>query len=210
MRAISRSDFDVNGRFKFTRGEMQGFTNNSFRVADLIIPNYIWGDPVVSISDKAFRNNGLTSLIISDSVIFIGEEAFINNGLTSVNIGSNVSSIGRKAFGNNKLTHVTIPNNVTFIGESAFQGDVTREVGNVIRSIVIGANVDMIEDPFFNSYLDTRKDMDGIYKTFKFDLNSGFRKFYDQNDRKAGRYVRGRNTLGNILSGNAGWSYSPH
>jgi hypothetical protein len=45
---------------------------------------------VVSIGKEAFKNSGLTSVIIPSSVISIDEEAFVENELTDITIGANV------------------------------------------------------------------------------------------------------------------------
>jgi len=66
IRTSTKSEFEVNDRFKFSKGEIQGFAGN--RVADLIIPSTIWGDPVISIGDGAFYNTGLTSITIGANV----------------------------------------------------------------------------------------------------------------------------------------------
>jgi len=125
VRAVSRNDFTrYDNSFRFVRGEIQGFANNAARVADLVIPNTIWGDPIVSIGADAFRNAGLTSVTIPGGVISIGANAFANNSLTSVTIPDGVISIGANAFANNSLTSVTIPNSVTSVGPRAFDGRV--------------------------------------------------------------------------------------
>ena len=99
VRAVSRNDFTrYDNSFRFVRGEIQGFANNAARVADLVIPNTIWGDPIVSIGADAFRNAGLTSVTIPGGVISIGANAFANNSLTSVTIPNSVTSVGPRAF----------------------------------------------------------------------------------------------------------------
>jgi hypothetical protein len=111
IRASTESGFARNDRWRFEKGEVQGFANDAARNAEIItidrihgqqakivIPGTIWGDPVISIGQGAFRNNfGLpansryiTNVTIPDSVISIGEEAFGNNSFTSITIGKNV------------------------------------------------------------------------------------------------------------------------
>ena len=89
IRAIARNEFDINTRFRFARGELQGFVNNN-AIIDRF-PNSIWGDPVVSIGEGAFRNAGLTTVVIPNTVTSIDSEAFSNNKLTSLTIGANVA-----------------------------------------------------------------------------------------------------------------------
>ena len=63
----------------------------STRVANLVIPDAIWGRPVISIYQGAFRNAELTSVSISKSVTSIGDGAFLDNRLTSITMGENVN-----------------------------------------------------------------------------------------------------------------------
>jgi len=90
IRASTKSEFDVNDMFRFSRGEIQGFSSNNARTTNLVIPGTIWGDPVISIANRAFRNSGLTSVVIPSSVT-IGNEAFLDNRLTVLYIGANVA-----------------------------------------------------------------------------------------------------------------------
>ena len=101
IRAITRNEFDHNVRFKFERGELQGFANNNARVTNLVIGT-IWGDPVVRIGNEAFRNTGLTSVTIPNSVTSIGDNAFSNNQLTRVRIDNVAISKGTDVFANNR------------------------------------------------------------------------------------------------------------
>jgi hypothetical protein len=192
IRASNKDEFDRNDRFNFSRGVIQGFAGYSARVADLVIPETIWGDPVIWIGQEAFRNTGLTSVTIPNSVTSIGNEAFQNNQLTNIIIGNNVTSIDAGAFRDNRLTNVTIPDSVRSIGEAAFYPQTRYVGGDVVRSgvtsIIIGANVSMVRDPF-GMY---RGDNEGIIY-----VSNSFRDYYDNNDRKAGTYT--------II--NTGWFY---
>src|SRR5260370_9139594 len=78
--------------------EITGYTGPG---ADITIPDFIDGSPVLSIGYQAFYgNNNLTSVTISTFVTSIGEQAFYGSSLVSVWIGPYVSSIGRLAFQN--------------------------------------------------------------------------------------------------------------
>jgi hypothetical protein len=168
IRAVTKNEFDINPRFQYVRGEIQGFANNS-RVTYLDIPDTIWGDPVISIREGAFRNAELTDLIISNSVTTIGDNAFRDNRLTSVTIPNSVTSIGNNAFFGNPLASVTIPNSVTSIGSHAF-----RFWYDYTATIIIGANAVFHRDAFqFDFY------------TNRFH----FYTYYNQNGRKAGTYT---------------------
>ena len=87
------------------------------------VTEYIIGDSVTSIGDKAFYNcSSLTSVAIGESVTSIGIEAFKGcSKLTSMIIPNSVTSIGGGAFdGCSSLTSVIIPNGVTRIGDHTF------------------------------------------------------------------------------------------
>jgi hypothetical protein len=92
---------------------------------ELVIPDTIEGNPVIFISEDAFRRcSSLTSITIPDGVTSIGDEAFYQcTSLTSITIPDGVTSIGSNAFFScTSLTSITIGNGVTSIGERAFVG----------------------------------------------------------------------------------------
>jgi TolB-like protein len=109
---------------------------------EVAIPAKISRQPVVSIGDRAFRENQLTSVSLPNSVTSIGNEAFYGNQLTSVIIPNSVTSIGNEAFTHNQLTSVTLPNSVTSIEGSAFSN-------NQLASITIPNSVTFIGDRAF-------------------------------------------------------------
>ena len=80
------------------------------------------GAPVTKITNEAFKNSNITSIVIPDSVTLIGNSAFYYcDRLTSVVIGDGVTSIGSNAFYEcESLTNVVIGDNVTSIGYGAF------------------------------------------------------------------------------------------
>jgi hypothetical protein len=63
IRASTKSEFDRNDRFRFSRGIIQGFASYAGSAGELVIPDSIWGDPVVWIGD-GFRGVGLTRVTI--------------------------------------------------------------------------------------------------------------------------------------------------
>jgi hypothetical protein len=75
--------------------------------------------PVTVIGNNAFRQMGLTSVVIPNSVITIGVQAFFDNQLTSATIGNNVRTISGAAFGINPLLRLQVPASVTGVGISA-------------------------------------------------------------------------------------------
>lgn len=108
---------------------------------DLVIPKTTEKDgvtyKVVSIGDYAFKNRGLTSVIIPNTITSIGRSGFSDNKLTSVTIPNTVTNIGYAIFSGNKLTSVTIPNTVKSIDAFAFYN-------NNLTSVTIPSSVESI------------------------------------------------------------------
>ena len=113
------------------------YINND--ILDVVIPSNINGKQVVAIGNDAFRNLGLTNIVIPNSITNIGISAFRENYLTSVTIPDSVTSIGDYAFGENQLTSITIPDSVTSIGNGAFEN-------NQLTSVTIPNSVTSIGD----------------------------------------------------------------
>jgi uncharacterized repeat protein (TIGR02543 family)/LPXTG-motif cell wall-anchored protein len=127
---------------------------------DAVIPSSVSSGgktyPVVAIGDAAFKDEGLTSVVIPttvktigylafasntmsfvdipDSVITIGESAFYDTELTAVTMGNSVETIGNNAFEENRLATVLIPDSVTEIGELAFYD-------NLLTSVTLGGSL---------------------------------------------------------------------
>jgi len=96
IRAMRENEFSYNSPYKFAFGTIIG---SNWRDGNLIIPDTIWGDRVISIKKSAFYNNKLRGVTIPNSVTYIGESAFSRNQLTAITIGANVD-IDRSAFDN--------------------------------------------------------------------------------------------------------------
>jgi len=195
IRAITRKEFDMNARFKYTRGEIQGLADNS-EIA-LVIPNTIWGDPVVSIADRSFMNAKLIRVILPDSITTIGEEAFANNRFTEVTFPNSVTHIAMGAFrDNDQLSHISIPDSVS-IGKRAFNlrydSHINRGRGYIVT---MGANVVMNESFSFKVYLGNG--------TVSEDINSLETLYYEKG---AGNYRFG--TKDGRASGFIKWRYTP-
>jgi len=105
---------------------------------DIVIPRTINGMLVTSIWEDAFRDKGLTSVIIPDSIRAIANHTFWGNLLTDIVIPDSVTVIGDGAFAKNSLlTHITIPQSVEDIGSYVFDG-------TPITSITIGKGVRLV------------------------------------------------------------------
>lgn len=89
---------------------------------DVIIPNSIYGYPVTSINQYAFRDCSNVSIILPNSIVKIGFFAFFNcTGLTHIIIPNSVSFIDMGAFcGCTNLSNLIIPNSVDSIGPGSF------------------------------------------------------------------------------------------
>jgi len=158
-----------------------GGTNHTFHfgILDLTIPSTLHGQRVTMIAADAFRDMGLTSVIIPNTVLEVGISAFSGNNLEKVILGNALKAIkggvpvGRAevvqpgAFeGNPKLTNVAIPDTLMEIGARAFKdcgittlvlGKVVQIIGesafrnNKIAHITIPASVRRIHRYAFNS-----------------------------------------------------------
>jgi hypothetical protein len=126
--------------YEFNRGVITKYSGSGGNVA---IPATLWGEPVNTIGEGAFRSAGLTGVTIPNSVTSIGDDAFFGASLTSVTIPGSVTSIGDSAFLGASLTSVTIQDGVTSIGDSAFSRC------RSLRNITILGSVTRIGDEAF-------------------------------------------------------------
>ena len=91
--------------------------------ADIIIPKYYNGSPVISIADEVFKNKTtLTSITLPDSIVEIGEYAFYNCAKAkTINIPNGVTTIGEYAFfGCSSLTKIVVPKTVEILNGYTF------------------------------------------------------------------------------------------
>jgi len=89
---------------------------------------------VKQIGGDAFRNKGLTSVVIPNSVTAVQPYSFASNLLTSITVPSSVGYLNTGAFAYNDLTSVTLNEGLTSIGPGTFYD-------NALTSIVIPASV---------------------------------------------------------------------
>lgn len=132
---------------------------------DIIIPTVINGLTVTKISNNAFQNKGLNSVIlpetlkiiedgvgspsdigafvhnnlkhivIPEGVTHIGVLAFCYNQLETVELPSTLTTIARSAFNTNKLKSVILPNSLTTIGYLAFKNSVNLTELTIPKSV---------------------------------------------------------------------------
>jgi hypothetical protein len=107
---------------------------------DLVIPEVIDNNSVISIGDNAFEDNQLTNVTIGNSVTSVGEAAFLNNQLTSVTIPDSLTVIGDGAFSGNLLSGITIPASLTSFGDYAFENNQLTNVTITYGVTNIGYN----------------------------------------------------------------------
>jgi uncharacterized repeat protein (TIGR02543 family) len=118
---VSLFNYDVLGYPVPTYVRINGYNGTDLNI---IIPDEIESCPVTEITNSAFYNMMLTSVVIPNSVTSIGDNAFKGNELTTLMIPESVTSIGQSAFEDNNLTTLTMsPNSATSIGYRAFCGN---------------------------------------------------------------------------------------
>jgi hypothetical protein len=169
-RALKDDDFEVsqntNGTVTLTKYKASesktvnigGVSHTvSFGILNVVIPARIWGVNLTAIGNEAFKNTGITSVVIPDTVTEIGFGAFYGNKLERVVIGRGIRVIkggvaqGRMevselgAFeGNTNLTEILIPDTVTEIGARAF-----KDCG--LTSVTLGRAVAIIGESAFRN-----------------------------------------------------------
>jgi len=94
IQAITPAHVAIWDLFQFEKGEIIRFQAPSPQMTKVPIPNMIWGDPVLSIGERAFIHHSLEAVYIPRSVNLIGEDAFRFDGekntVISISIGENV------------------------------------------------------------------------------------------------------------------------
>ena len=105
----------------------RGMMNPYHVTGHLEIPSEVYYDgnayTVNEISDNAFANNGITSLVIPGTVKRIGINTFYRCPLTELILEEGVQLIDGGAFaGSQQLTSLTLPSSITLIGERCFEG----------------------------------------------------------------------------------------
>ena len=103
----------------------RGWMNPYHVTGRLEIPSVVYYDgnayTVNEISDVAFANNGITSLIIPGTVKRIGRNAFYRCPLTELILEEGVQLIDGGAFaGCHQLETLTLPSSITTIKSGAF------------------------------------------------------------------------------------------
>jgi len=194
VRHITQRDINRNDQFRFSRGAIQGFSNNAARAANvpiLDIPDTIWGDPVIAIGNGAFDarqwgDRRIIHLTIPDSVVTIGQDAFRGNHLTRITIPDSVTRIGAQAFWDERTFE-------SFLVNPNYTGTRQHPAATTI-SVTIGANVTLEGNPFrFGRNERWQVRITNAGRTW-LEWREGFRGFnefvayYAENGRQAGTY----------------------
>ena len=111
-------------------------------VKDLSIPSLINGRNVRRIGNEAFKDQGLTRVILPDALSEIGSRAFEDNFLSIIDIPEGVISIGDWAFNRNQMTLVSLPSSIKVIGRDAF-------ARNLLETVEIPEGVRIVKENTF-------------------------------------------------------------
>jgi len=158
-------------------------TDYTGSVLDVVIPDTLYGLKVTIIGGSAFRNKGITSVIIPNSVLIIengntgsssGETLYYgaftgNNMLTTVILGSGLQIIGTNAFCSIKISEIIIPDSVTTISDMAFQGYTYgyQNKGNLTR-IIFGTGLQSIGELAFANNQISELNLPSSIKTIEY------------------------------------------
>ncbi len=94
---------------------------------------------IIEIGNYAFRQCGVTSIVLPNALSHIGESAFYQTGLRSITFPNTLKHISNHAFWYSRLTSVAFPKSIEYIGTSAFAScnltSVTFENESTIKTI---------------------------------------------------------------------------
>ncbi|WP_159448441.1 leucine-rich repeat domain-containing protein [Demequina sp. NBRC 110052] len=106
---------------------------------------------VTAMGSYAFKDAGLTSVVIENAAFTIPAEAFfLNPDLAVVDLGNAVTGIGHHAFADASLSEVSVPGTVVSIGNFGFAGNVG------LTTLSLAPGLETIGDGAF-AYTDLRE-----------------------------------------------------
>ena len=114
---------------------------------NIVIPATYEDKAVTKIAAEAFKEKGITGVILPEGLLEIGQFAFSGNQLRNIHIPSTVTTIGLEAFSyNNYMNSITFEENSSLetIGEKSFRGCLN------VASITIPKSVITIEAHAFS------------------------------------------------------------
>ena len=140
----------------------------SSEITDLVIPETIEVDgavyTVIYVSNAAFRDSELTSVVLAETIVSIGNNAFRNNLITELVIPASVTEMGNNAFRENLIVELVIPETVIYLGSDVFRANRLISVtipdtieffydglfrANMLTSVAIPGSVTFIDDDAF-------------------------------------------------------------
>lgn len=100
--------------------------------------------PITTLGNNAFKDKGLTSVVIPEGITKIRSSTFQNNLLTSITFPSTLTTIEAYAFDNNHIEELTISNSITSLGTYSFRN-------NYISSLTLPNNITTIPSGIFQN-----------------------------------------------------------
>ena len=150
--SIGLSYVTVEGGFKVAQG--------SFSAAELVIPEWHNGQPVIRIggdADKkgAFESTEIQTVVVPEGIKYIGARAFFGViGLTEITIPESVETIGNGAF--NRCENLK---SVTILRSVVKNGSITKLMNNAVFRLVHCGIIVMVPDDSYEAY--TAEQIDG-------------------------------------------------
>ena len=154
---------------------------------DVEVPSSVDGQQVTVIGENAFRNLGITSVVLYYGITEIKNGAFQNNQISELKLSNTIKIIGPYSFKTNWLTSLVIPEGVETIGVHAFAGNRLKYVSlpstlksigsyaflsNQLEEIDLQSNATLGSGAFSNNKM---PDSEGII--YKFDTDTGKRDY---------------------------------
>jgi hypothetical protein len=121
--------------FIFNSGTITDYLGHA---TNIVIPDFIHGEKVISIGNNAFRERELTMVSLPKYLLSIGDYAFSLNNLEEISLPDALESIGMAGFSNNKLSIISLPDHLKVIELAAFYN-------NLCESVFIPKNVERID-----------------------------------------------------------------
>jgi M6 family metalloprotease-like protein len=137
-----------------SNGEITACTYD-FAQTDIIIPDTLCGQVVVSIGDNAFSSKGITSVKMPSTLVSISNMAFQSNPIISLDLSicSELSDIGSYAFANSQIEELWLPESLNTMGTACFSDNqMTHLNGNPFDGVFYYLNNGSTDSSYVNSY----------------------------------------------------------
>ena len=143
---VDPADHSSDWDFGFLPDGTMGITNYKGNEKDLVIPDFLYGYPVISIGSSSFSHiSTLKSVTIPEGIIKIDDFAFYECSLESIKLPKSLQYLGRSAFnGCKNLSSVEMQEGPAEIGAAAFHSC------SQLKNIIIPEGVNKIGDYAFN------------------------------------------------------------